>query len=99
MKRYLFLLYGVGCHLIFLVIFAYMAAFVGNVFVPKTIDTTTGSGIGAAIAFNLLLLGLFAAQHSIMARPAFKEVWTRIVPKPIERSTYVLFSCIVTALL
>lgn len=99
MKRYLFLLYGVGCHLLFLVIFGYMAAFVGNVLVPKTIDTTTGSGIGAAIAINLLLLGLFAAQHSIMARPAFKEVWTRIVPKPIERSTYVLFSCIVSALL
>jgi protein-S-isoprenylcysteine O-methyltransferase Ste14 len=99
-QRYIFFLYGVGCHLLFFGIFAYMAGFVGGFLVPKTIDTTVdGWGMGAALVNNLLLLGLFAAQHSVMARPAFKQVWTRIVPKPIERSTYVLASCVVTALL
>jgi protein-S-isoprenylcysteine O-methyltransferase Ste14 len=99
MQRYIFFLYGVGCYLLFLATFVYLAGFVGNVFVPKTIDTTSEPGIGAALAINLLLLALFAAQHSIMARPAFKRIWTRIVPQPIERSTYVLASCMVTALL
>jgi protein-S-isoprenylcysteine O-methyltransferase Ste14 len=99
MKRYIFFLYGVGCHLLFLVTFAYMAGFVGDFLVPKTIDTTVAGGIGAAFLINLSLLGLFTAQHSIMARPAFKRVWTRIVPKPIERSTYVLASVVVTILL
>jgi protein-S-isoprenylcysteine O-methyltransferase Ste14 len=84
---------------LFFATFAYMAGFVGNLLVPKTIDTAAEGTIGAAVAIDLLLLGLFAAQHSIMARPAFKRVWTRIVPQPIERSTYVLVSCIVTVLL
>ncbi len=95
----MFFLYGLVCHLLFLGLFAYMAGFVGNFLVPKTIDTTVDARMGAAVAINLMLLGLFAAQHSIMARPAFKRVWTRIVPEPIERSTYVLASCVVTALL
>jgi protein-S-isoprenylcysteine O-methyltransferase Ste14 len=99
MKRIVFFVYGVACHLLFLATFAYLAGFVGNFFVPKTIDTTAAGGIGLAVAVNLLLLGLFAAQHSIMARPGFKRVWTRIVPQPIERSTYVLVTCAVTALL
>jgi protein-S-isoprenylcysteine O-methyltransferase Ste14 len=99
-QRYLFFLYGVGCHLLFLVIFAYMAGFVGSFLVPKTIDTPVAGGtVGAAFAINLLLLALFAVQHSIMARPAFKRAWTRVVPQPIERSTYVLASCAVVALL
>lgn len=99
MKRWVFLLYGVACHLLFLATFAYMAGFVGNWFVPKSIDSPPGESIGWALAVDLLLLGLFALQHSAMARPAFKEVWTRVVPRPIERSTYVLASCVVTALL
>lgn len=99
MKRYVFFLYGVGCHLMFLAVFAYLAGFVANVLVPKTIDTVVENGVSAAIAINLALLGMFAAQHSIMARPAFKRVWTRIVPQPIERSTYVLASNIVTVVL
>jgi protein-S-isoprenylcysteine O-methyltransferase Ste14 len=99
MKRIVFFVYGVVCHLLFLATFAYLAGFVGNFLVPKTIDTTAAGGVGLAVAVNLLLLGLFAAQHSIMARPAFKQRWTRIVPQPIERSTYVLASCAVTALL
>ncbi|REK09846.1 MAG: isoprenylcysteine carboxylmethyltransferase family protein [Planctomycetota bacterium] len=99
MKRWLFFGYGVGCHLLFLVTFAYMLGFVGDLLVPKTIDSPAGPLAWTAVAVNLLLLAMFAAQHSVMARPAFKRVWTRIVPPPIERSTYVLFSCIVTALL
>jgi protein-S-isoprenylcysteine O-methyltransferase Ste14 len=99
MQRYLFFLYGVGCHLLFLGLFAYMAGFTGNFLVPKTIDTTADGGIAAALAIDLVLLGLFAVQHSVMARPAFKRIWTRIVPQPIERSTYVLASCLVVGLL
>src|SRR5262245_4457956 len=99
MKRWLFFIYGVACHLLFLGVFAYMAGFVGNFLVPKTIDTAWQGPIGQAFAVNLLLLGVFAAQHSIMARPAFKRIWTRIVPQPIERSTYVLMANAVTILL
>jgi protein-S-isoprenylcysteine O-methyltransferase Ste14 len=83
----------------FLGIFAYMAGFVGNFLAPKTIDSATEGPIGQAVLIDLLLLALFGAQHSIMARPAFKRVWTRIVPAPIERATYVYASCVVTILL
>lgn len=99
MKRYLCFAYGVACHLLFLATFAYMAAFVGNFLVAKTIDSTPAGPLVTAVGVNLLLMALFAAQHSIMARPAFKRVWTRIVLEPIERSTYVLVSCLVTMLL
>ncbi|MEX2141282.1 MAG: methanethiol S-methyltransferase [Pirellulales bacterium] len=99
MKRWSFLLYGIACHLLFLATFAYMAAFVGNWFVPKSIDLPPGGPIGWAVVVDLLLLGVFAVQHSWMARPGFKEVWMRMVPRPIERSTYVLASCAVTVLL
>lgn len=99
MKRGLFLLYGVACHGLFLATFLYMAAFVGDVLVPKTINSPASGSVVASVLVNLGLLGLFAAQHSVMARPAFKRVWTRIVPQPIERSTYVLASCLVTILL
>ena len=99
MKRWLFFLYGVGCHVLFLGTYAWMAGFVGNLLVSKSVDTPTGTSIGAAVAVNLLLLSLFAAQHSVMARPGFKRLWTRIVPEPIERSTYVLLSCLVTSLM
>ena len=99
MKRWLFFAYGVACHLLFLGTFAYMAGFVGNFVVPKSIDSAAGGVTAGAMAVNLLLLVLFAVQHSVMARPAFKRVWTRIVPQPIERSTYVLLSCLVTILM
>jgi protein-S-isoprenylcysteine O-methyltransferase Ste14 len=99
MQRYLFFGYGVACHLLFLGMFAYMAGFVGSFLVPKTIDTATDGETAASLANNVVLLALFAVQHSVMARPAFKRIWTRLIPKPIERSTYVLVSCLVTILL
>lgn len=100
MKRIAFFLYGVGCHLLFFVVFAWLAAFIGNVLVPHTIDGPASTqSLPAAIAIDLALLVAFAVQHSVMARPAFKRVWTRLIPEPIERSTYVLVSCLVTALL
>lgn len=99
MKRASFFAYGVACHLLFLATFAYMAAFVGGLPVPKTIDTPSGEPLALAIGINLLLLSMFAVQHSVMARPGFKRVWTRLVPEPIERSTYVLISCLVTIVL
>ena len=100
MKRAMFFAYGVFCHLLFLVTFAALAGFVGNLLLPWTVDAPAADGsIAAAVVIDLLLLAAFAVQHSVMARPAFKRVWTRIVPQPIERSTYVLISCLVTGLL
>jgi protein-S-isoprenylcysteine O-methyltransferase Ste14 len=98
MKRLMFFLYSVGCYVMFFIVFAYMAGFVANLIVPKSIDTATGP-VGVAVVIDMLLLELFAAQHSIMARPAFKRVWTRYVPEVIERSTYVLASNLVVMLL
>ena len=98
MRRWSFFVYGVFCHLLFLATFAYMAGFVGNFLVPKTLDSTPASS-SYDVAINLLLLALFGLQHSIMARPWFKQVWTRLIPEPIERSTYCLFSCLVLFLL
>src|SRR5687768_13942708 len=98
MKRWAFVLYGVACHLLFLATYAYMAMFVGNILAPKSIDQPAGGPGGWALLVNLALLAAFGLQHSIMARPGFKAVWTRVVPQPIERSTYVLASCAVVAL-
>jgi protein-S-isoprenylcysteine O-methyltransferase Ste14 len=99
MKRWLFFIYGVACHLLFLITFAYLAGFVGNFLVPRSIDTPSSVPLAEALAINLGLVLLFGLQHSVMARPAFKRLWTRIIPQAIERSTYVLLSCIVTFLL
>lgn len=99
MKRWLFFAYGTGCYALFFGLYAYMAAFVGGFAVPKTIDSPAGGPVAAAVGINLLLLVLFGLQHSVMARPWFKRIWTRIVPEPIERATYCLASCIVLALL
>ena len=95
MRRWSFFVYGVFCHLLFLATFAYMAGFVGNFLVPKSIDSDPTNDLGAA-GFDVLLIGLFGLQHSIMARPWFKRTWTQLVPQPIERSTYCLLSCVVT---
>jgi len=92
-------LYGVVVYTVFLFTFLYAIAFVGDLPVPKTIDSGESGPIAPALIIDLLLLGLFAIQHSVMARPGFKRWWTRLVPEAVERSTFVLFTCIARGLL
>lgn len=98
MARVAIFLYSVVAYVLFLAVFLYLVAFVGNLWVPKSIDTGTASDLGSALIVNLLLISLFGLQHSVMARPAFKRWLTGFVPAAMERSTFVLVASLVLAL-
>jgi protein-S-isoprenylcysteine O-methyltransferase Ste14 len=99
MGRLLGLLYGIICYLVFFATFLYAIAFVGGLGVPVSLDSDPTEPFGEALLINAILLGIFALQHSVMARPAFKRWWTRFVPAAVERSTYVLFASVALILL
>ncbi len=92
MTKAAILIYGVACYLIFLATFAYMIAFTGNLFIVRSIDADSTLPSMQALATDLGLIALFGVQHTVMAQEAFKKWWTRIVPQPMERSTFVLTS-------
>jgi protein-S-isoprenylcysteine O-methyltransferase Ste14 len=99
LPRVLVVVYGCTAYLLALAAILYAIGFVGNLVVPKSVDTGTLLSPAEAAVVDALLLGLFAIPHSVMARPRFKQWWTQLVPAPIERSTYVLVSSLLLALL
>ena len=99
MSRVIAFVYGVVCYVFFFASFLYAAGFVGGFLVPLSLDSAPTGPFGTSLLIDLGLLALFAVQHSVMARKQFKAWWTTIVPAPIERSTYVLFSSLALILL
>jgi methanethiol S-methyltransferase len=99
LNRILVLFYGVAAYVIFFATFLYAFGFIGNIFVPKSIDSPPTTSLTEALLVNAALLSLFALQHSIMARQWFKRMATRIIPEPAERATYVLFSSLALILM
>lgn len=91
-KRNIVFIYGIGCYIFTAIAFICFACFVSNTFIPQALDAPRMVPLPRAIATDLSLLGIFALQHSGMARQGFKARWTKIMPQPIERSTYILFS-------
>jgi protein-S-isoprenylcysteine O-methyltransferase Ste14 len=99
MGRFTAFLYGLASYVVFFVTFLYAIGFVSGLVVPKTIDTGTVVPMAEALIVDLLVMSVFALQHSVMARKQFKQWWTQFVPKSVERSTYVLFSSLALILL
>lgn len=99
LARLAFLTYGVVCYVVFLATFLYAIAFVGGIGLPNALDGPAAGPWLVALGVDLALLGVFAVQHSVMARRWFKARWTRLVPEPLERSTFVLFASLALALL
>src|SRR5262249_53567849 len=92
-------IYGIASYLVFFCSLLYAVAFIGNYLVPKSIDVGSEGGLAQSILIDVALLGVFAIQHSVIARPAFKRWWTTIVPASCERSTYVLISSLLLILI
>lgn len=99
MRGFATLVYGFACYILFVLTLLYAVGFVGNLVVPKSIDSGVADSLAVTLLVDALLLGIFAIQHSVMARPGFKRWWTRFIPAALERSTYVLLASVALLLL